>query len=82
MLAKKRAASFPDVPTMQEAGIRDQESDALTGVVVPAATPKDVIALLHREIAKAFAQQEVRQRLGEEKGAYGHIKKPEGRGGT
>jgi tripartite-type tricarboxylate transporter receptor subunit TctC len=63
ILAKKRAASFPDVPTMEESGFTGQESDALTGVVVPAGTPKEIIARLHREIANAFAQDDVKQRL-------------------
>lgn len=64
VLAKKRAATIPDVPTMEESGISGQESDALTGVVVPAGTPREIIDLLYREIAKAFAQPDVKERLG------------------
>lgn len=63
ILAKKRAASFPELATMEESGFSGQESDALTGVVVPAGTPKDIIALLYREIAKAFAEPDVKQRV-------------------
>jgi tripartite-type tricarboxylate transporter receptor subunit TctC len=63
ILARKRSASFPDVPTMEESGFSGQESDALTGVVVPAGTPKEIIGLLYREIAKVFAQPDVKQRL-------------------
>ena len=63
VLAKQRAVTIPDVPTMEESGISGQESDALTGVVVPARTPREIIALLYREIAKAFAQPEVKERL-------------------
>lgn len=63
ILARKRSASFPDVPTMEESGFSGQESDALTGVVVPAGTPKEIIELLYREIAKVFAQPDVKQRL-------------------
>jgi tripartite-type tricarboxylate transporter receptor subunit TctC len=48
---------------MEESGIFNQESDALTGVVVPAGTPRLIIDLLYREIAKAFAQPEVKERL-------------------
>src|SRR6266481_6808515 len=33
VLAKRRSATIPDVPTMEESGIPNQESDALTGVV-------------------------------------------------
>jgi tripartite-type tricarboxylate transporter receptor subunit TctC len=63
VLAKTRAATIPDVPTMEESGILGQESDALTGVVVPAGTPKEIIGLLYREIAKAFAQPDLKERF-------------------
>jgi tripartite-type tricarboxylate transporter receptor subunit TctC len=63
VLAKKRSAVIPDVPTMEESGISGQESDALTGVVVPAGTPREIIDLLYREIAKAFVQPDVKERL-------------------
>src|SRR5262252_10891337 len=45
----KRSAALPDVPTMGEAGLPDQESDTMQGVLVPAGTPQPIIALLHRE---------------------------------
>jgi tripartite-type tricarboxylate transporter receptor subunit TctC len=63
VLAKKRSATIPDVPTMEESGVSNQESDALTGVVVPAGTPREIIDLLHREIAKALAQPDVKERF-------------------
>jgi tripartite-type tricarboxylate transporter receptor subunit TctC len=63
VLAKKRSAAIPDVPTMEEAGIIGQESDALTGVVVPAGTPREIVDLLYREIAKAFAQPDTKDRF-------------------
>src|SRR6185369_7807526 len=59
----ERAAGMPDVPTFAEQGIKDQEADTLTGIVAPAATPKEIVALLAREIAKSVAQPEVRERL-------------------
>ena len=37
----------------------------LTGIVVPGATPKEIVALLAREIAKSVAQPDVRERLGQ-----------------
>src|SRR5215831_5334144 len=56
----KRSSVFPDVPTMAEAGVRDQESDLLIGAVVPAATPKQVIDLLQREVARILALPDVK----------------------
>ena len=50
--ATERAAQLPDVPTFAEQGVKDQEADTLTGIVAPAATPKEIVELLAREIAK------------------------------
>lgn len=61
--ASKRAAGLPDVPTFAEQGITDQDADTLTGIVAPAGTPKEIVDLLYREIAKAVAQPEVKERL-------------------
>ena len=63
VLATKRAAELPDVPTMQEAGYSGQEADTLTGIVAPAGTPRAIIILLQREIAKAVTQPDVTQQL-------------------
>jgi tripartite-type tricarboxylate transporter receptor subunit TctC len=61
--APKRAASMPEVPTFAEQGITDQDAETLTGIVAPAGTPKEIVDLLYREIAKAVAQPEVKERL-------------------
>jgi tripartite-type tricarboxylate transporter receptor subunit TctC len=61
--ATERAPAIPDVPTYAEQGIKDQEADTITGIVAPAGTPKEIVDLLYREIAKAVAQPDVRERL-------------------
>jgi tripartite-type tricarboxylate transporter receptor subunit TctC len=63
LAATERAAQLPDVPTFAEQGVKDQEADTLTGIVVPAGTPKDIVELLSRTIAKGVAEPEVRERL-------------------
>lgn len=63
VLAVKRVAELPDVPTMQEAGYPGQEADTLTGVLAPAGTPKEIVDLLNREIAKAVAEPDVTAHL-------------------
>jgi tripartite-type tricarboxylate transporter receptor subunit TctC len=63
VLSLKRAAVLPEVPTMAEAGVTDQESDTLTGVVVPAGTPKEIIDRWHAEIVRVVALPDVKQRL-------------------
>jgi tripartite-type tricarboxylate transporter receptor subunit TctC len=61
--SKTRSQSLPDVPTMTEAGHPDIQGDSWVGVLVPAGTPKEIIALLHREIAKIIAVPDMRERL-------------------
>ena len=58
-----RLALLSDVPTMAETGIRDAESYSFFAFVAPRGTPREVIATLNAEIAKAKAQPDVRQRL-------------------
>ena len=59
----QRNAGIPDVPTFAEQGIKDQDGDTLTGIVAPTGTPKEIVDLLYREIAKAVAQPDVKERL-------------------
>ena len=60
---KTRSQIFPDVPTMTEVGYPQIEGDSWVGILVPAGTPADVIAVLHRESAKVLAQPDMRARL-------------------
>src|SRR5215510_46512 len=59
----KRDQSFPDVPTLAEAGVPDQESEFIQGVFVPAGTPKDIVDKLYREVARIIQLPEVKERL-------------------
>src|SRR6201995_2218964 len=61
--APERSPQIPDVPTFAEEGVKDQEADTLTGIVAPATTPKEIVALLAREIAKGVGTAEVKERL-------------------
>ena len=63
VMASSRVAALPDVPTMAEAGVADQEADTLTGIVAPAGTPKEIVDRLQRDIAKIVAQPDVRDKL-------------------
>jgi tripartite-type tricarboxylate transporter receptor subunit TctC len=59
----KRASTLPDVPTIAESGVPGFESSSWQGWFVPAKTPPEVVATIQREVAKALASPEVRQRL-------------------
>ncbi len=60
--AAKRSGALPDVPTMAEAGVPDQESETMQGVFVPAGTPNEVVDLLHNEIVKLMQLPDVKQK--------------------
>lgn len=48
----KRSSLFPDLPTMDEAGVTGFDMDAWAGFVAPAGTPPDVIKALNTEMRK------------------------------
>ena len=64
MTTEKRVAAARDVPTMAEAGVPgDQISDVMQAVFAPGGTPKPIIDLLQKEIAKAVAAPDVKAKL-------------------
>ena len=60
---KTRSAALPEVPTMTELGYPDIEGETWFGAVVPAGTPKEITAQLHRLIVKVMAMPDVQQRV-------------------
>jgi tripartite-type tricarboxylate transporter receptor subunit TctC len=60
--SKTRTETLPDVPTIREAGLPEIEGDSFVGFVVPTGTPKDIVALLNREIVKAMDTADMRER--------------------
>jgi tripartite-type tricarboxylate transporter receptor subunit TctC len=60
---KNRVRELPDIPTMREVGFAEVECDASIVALVPAGVPRDIIALLHHEIARAVASPDVQARL-------------------
>ncbi len=61
--SSKRIASLPQVPTFTEAGLKDFNASVWWGFVVPAATPKDVVAKLSSAILKALDDPQVKGKL-------------------
>jgi len=59
----KRLPVLPDIPTLAEAGLPNQESDSLMGVLAPARTPEAIITLLNREIVSAINQPDIAEKL-------------------
>ena len=58
-----RSPAFPEIPTLRESGVPDQESELLIGVVAPAGTPADVLSLLQQRIRGIVALPDVKSTL-------------------
>ena len=61
----KRTAILPDIPTVDELGLKGFEATTWHGLVAPDGTPKDIIATLHRAVVAALNDPEVRHLLNE-----------------
>ena len=61
----KPSALLPNVPTLDESGVKGYESIAWYGVVAPGKTPKPIVDKLNAEMVKALKDPEVKQRLTE-----------------
>src|SRR5215469_5042660 len=61
--AAKRSSALPDVPTMAEAGVPDQEAETINGLLAPAGTAADVIARINRDTVAALSLPDVKERL-------------------
>jgi tripartite-type tricarboxylate transporter receptor subunit TctC len=61
----KRSASLPDVPTMQELGLRDFVVGAWYGISAPARTPAEIVQVIAKATATALADPTLQAKLAE-----------------
>ena len=61
----KRSSALPDVPTLDEAGLKGFNIGTWFGVLAPVATPKDIVAKLNAEAVKVIHSPEFRKRMDE-----------------
>ena len=59
----KRSPLFPDLPTIDESGMRGFEDITFNGLMAPAGTPREVLARLNADVGKAVATPELHQRF-------------------
>ena len=59
----KRSPLFPDVPTLDEAGLKGFDADTVFGFYAPAGTPPDVINRLNREVNRILGTPSVQERI-------------------
>jgi len=63
LLAEKRVANLPNVPTAAESGVAGFEVPIWYGMLSPSGTPRDLINRLNAEIVKALASPDLRDKL-------------------
>ena len=61
----RRSAALPDVPTLDEAGLKGFNIGTWFGVLAPSATPRDVLARLNTEMVKVIQSPDFRKRMDE-----------------
>ena len=61
----KRSSALPEVPTLDEAGLKGFDIGTWFGVLAPVATPKDIVARLNAEALKVIQSPEFRKRMEE-----------------
>jgi tripartite-type tricarboxylate transporter receptor subunit TctC len=63
MTTLTRAPLFPDIPTIDESGVKGFEDVTFNGLMAPAGTPAAIVTRLHGEVARAVKQPDVRKRF-------------------
>jgi tripartite-type tricarboxylate transporter receptor subunit TctC len=61
--SSRRSPLLPNVPTLDEAGVKGYEATTFTGIFAPTGTPKDILERLHGGLRKALAHHAVRERF-------------------
>jgi tripartite-type tricarboxylate transporter receptor subunit TctC len=61
----RRSSALPDVPTLEETGLKGFNIGTWFGVLAPAATPKDILVRLNTEMVKVIQSPDFRKRMAE-----------------
>jgi tripartite-type tricarboxylate transporter receptor subunit TctC len=61
--SKKRVAQLPDVPTVEEAGVKGFVTYAWSGLFAPAGTSREVVTRLNNEVVKLLKLPAIREQL-------------------
>jgi tripartite-type tricarboxylate transporter receptor subunit TctC len=72
----KRVDLLPDLPTLDEAGIKGYDAANWYAIAAPAGTPRPIVTKLHNEIARYFTSPDMRKTM-TDMGAVIDIKTPD-----
>ena len=60
---ERRSSVAPELPTVSELGFKGFDVSSWQGLVVPAATPKDIVDRLHRDTVKVLGSAEIKEQV-------------------
>ena len=63
LLGPQRVAALPELPTIAEQGVPGYALTNWFGMVVPAATPRDLIARIHGDVTRTLQDKEIRDKI-------------------
>ena len=63
VLGRRRSPQLPEVPTVDESGLPGYELTNWFGLLVPAATPRDLVSRVNGDVVKVLQQKDVRDKL-------------------
>jgi tripartite-type tricarboxylate transporter receptor subunit TctC len=61
----KRSPALPDLPSLDEAGIKGYENSSWSAVAAPANTPPAIVARLHKEFVEILRMPDIQKRHAE-----------------
>jgi tripartite-type tricarboxylate transporter receptor subunit TctC len=61
--SRTRAPEMPDIPPIAEAGVPGYEAVQWFGILAPAATPRDIVMRVHRELLRIMQEDDTRKRF-------------------
>jgi tripartite-type tricarboxylate transporter receptor subunit TctC len=59
----KRSPTMPDLPTIDEAGVKGFEASSWFGLLGPAGLPKDIVAKVHADVVKAMKTTDLTEKM-------------------
>ena len=63
VMSKKPSSSMPEVPTIAAAGFPGMEGEGWVGALAPMGTPKEIVALLNKQINEIIALPELKEKF-------------------
>ena len=61
--SSRRASEVPEIPTLAEGGVPGYEAVQWFGILAPAATPREIVTRLHRDLIQVMQEDDTRRRF-------------------